>query len=67
MYCTAAAKAVKDVLQLFGSEELFGYQCEFPVSCVLIKPRMQKYADKLTHRDILGAVLNLGTKKGYHW
>ncbi len=47
----------------FGSEEMFGYQCEFPISCILIKPRMQKYADKLTHRDILGATLNLGTKR----
>ncbi len=47
----------------FGSEELFGYQSSFPISCILIKPRMQKYADRLTHRDILGAALNLGTKR----
>lgn len=57
------SKGCERCVAAFGSEELFGYQCEFPVSCVLIKPRMQKYADKLTHRDILGAVLNLGTKR----
>ena len=45
----------------FGSEDLFGYKYAFPIECVIIKPRMQKYADRLSHRDILGAVLNLGT------
>lgn len=44
----------------FGSKEMFGYEYEFPIECIMIKPRMQKYADRLSHRDILGAVLNLG-------
>ncbi len=47
----------------FGSRELFGYDHVFPIECVVIKPRMQKYADRLSHRDILGAVLNLGTAR----
>ncbi len=47
----------------FGDEKIFGYECEFPIQCIHIKPRMQKYADKLAHRDILGAVLNLGTTR----
>lgn len=47
----------------FGNEDAFGYECEFPIQCLHIKPRMQKYADKLAHRDILGAVLNLGTTR----
>lgn len=47
----------------FGSSELFGYEYEFPIDCVIIKPRMQKYADRLSHRDVLGAVLNLGTDR----
>ena len=44
----------------FGSEEELGYVVEYPIVCLLIKPLMQKFADKLTHRDILGALMNLG-------
>lgn len=48
------------VIAAFGDEEAFGYAPEFPVKCILVKPRSPKFADKLTHRDYLGAVLNLG-------
>lgn len=33
---------------------------EFPISCLHIRPVNQKFSDQLSHRDILGAVLNLG-------
>ncbi|NLO08456.1 MAG: RNA-binding protein [Clostridiales bacterium] len=33
---------------------------DFPISCLHIKPQNPKFSDKLSHRDILGAVLNLG-------
>lgn len=32
----------------------------FPISCIRIKPKNKKFSDSLTHRDFLGAVLNLG-------
>lgn len=32
----------------------------FPISCLHITPINSKFSDKLTHRDVLGAVLNLG-------
>ncbi|NLP34266.1 MAG: RNA-binding protein [Clostridiales bacterium] len=32
----------------------------FPITCIQIKPRNKKFSDNLTHRDFLGAVLNLG-------
>ncbi len=32
----------------------------YPISVVKIEPLNQKFSDKLTHRDFLGAVLNLG-------
>ncbi len=51
------------VIAAFGSEELFGYAPEFPVACVMVKPRMQKFADNLTHRDFLGSVMNLGIER----
>lgn len=47
----------------FGSEELFGYEEAFPISCLIIKPLMQKFADTLTHRDFLGALMNLGIER----
>lgn len=35
-------------------------QVTFPIACIHIKPLNSKFSDKLSHRDILGAVLNLG-------
>lgn len=37
---------------------------DFPISCIHITPKNAKYADDLTHRDFLGAVLNLGIDRG---
>lgn len=47
----------------FGSAELCGYDAIFPIACVRIAPRSDKYADALTHRDFLGALMNLGIKR----
>ncbi|MBO7650354.1 MAG: hypothetical protein J6S79_06395 [Lachnospiraceae bacterium] len=44
----------------FGDAETFGYEEPFPIAYLEVKPLMQKYADDLSHRDILGAVMNLG-------
>lgn len=48
------------VMIRFGSAEDFGYEEEFPIVCLKISPLMQKFADDLGHRDILGALMNLG-------
>ena len=48
------------VMVRFGSAEDFGYEEEFPIVCLRISPLMQKFADDLGHRDILGALMNLG-------
>ena len=47
----------------FGNEELFGYTEKFPITCLRIQPLMQKFADKLSHRDFLGALMNLGIER----
>lgn len=44
----------------FGSADMLGYEEEFPISCVVAEPVAKKFADELGHRDILGAVMNLG-------
>lgn len=47
----------------FGSERLLGYEEDFPISILEIKPLNAKFADILTHRDYLGAILSLGIKR----
>lgn len=44
----------------FGSEESCGYEEAFPVVCLLAEPLISKFADDFSHRDFLGAVMNLG-------
>lgn len=53
-------KNAERVVAAFGddiSEE------DFPVSLLEIRPVNSRFADKLTHRDFLGAVMNLGIKR----
>ncbi|MGN0435172.1 MAG: YlmH/Sll1252 family protein [Wujia sp.] len=47
----------------FGSEEQLGYTGEWPISIVQVEPLIEKFADELTHRDFLGAVMNLGIER----
>lgn len=44
----------------FGSEQQLGYTEDFPIRLVKIAPLLQKFADALSHRDFLGALMNLG-------
>jgi len=41
-----------------------GYEEEYPIAGIEILPRMPKFAEKLSHRDFLGAVMNLGIERG---
>lgn len=51
------------VMLRFGGEELMGYEEEFPISCLKASPVSAKFADALTHRDYLGALMNLGIER----
>lgn len=51
------------VVLRFGSEEEFGYSEEFPITCIQARPVAEKFADTLTHRDFLGALINLGIER----
>lgn len=57
------ADGCERVMVRFGDESLCGYDLPFPISCVKAEPLSQKFADKLSHRDILGAVMNLGVDR----
>ncbi|MDO4284025.1 MAG: YlmH/Sll1252 family protein [Eubacteriales bacterium] len=60
--CGGHAEADR-VMARFGSEEAFGYVEAFPIVCLKAEPLLKKFADTLTHRDFLGAVLNLGLER----
>lgn len=47
----------------FGSEAELGCEQPFPISCIRIRPLSAKFADKLSHRDYLGALMNLGIER----
>ena len=57
------AEGSERVVIRFGSEEENGYSLPFPISIIKAEPLSPKYADKLTHRDFLGAILNLGIER----
>lgn len=44
----------------FGNPDDIGYDEPFPLRIISIKPTGGKFATPLTHRDILGALMNLG-------
>lgn len=48
---------------VFGEEEEIGYPWESVLSIVRIRPKDAKFAEELSHRDFLGALLNLGMKR----
>lgn len=39
------------------------YDYDYPISVLKISPLQKKFSDKLSHRDYLGAVLNLGIER----
>lgn len=47
----------------FGSSEELGYEQEYPMMLLHIVPLSGKFAEKLSHRDYLGALMNLGIER----
>lgn len=47
----------------FGSPEVMGYEVQYPIACLRIKPLQSKFAEQLSHRDFLGAIMNLGIER----
>ena len=40
--------------------EALSYEQDYPIACLKIQPLNKKFSEDLTHRDYLGAILNLG-------
>ena len=51
------------VMVRFGDPDELGFEEPFPISTLKIEPKAIKFADKLTHRDFLGSILNLGIER----
>ena len=57
-----AAGCERQMLRL-GSPELCGYEAPFPIVCLRMAPLSPKFAEQLTHRDYLGALMALGIER----
>ena len=58
------AEGCERVIVRFGDEDTLGYPPPpFPIVCLSVRPKAKKFADELTHRDILGALMNLGVRR----
>lgn len=58
------AEGCERVMVRFGDEESLGYAPPpFPIACLGIAPNAPKFAEPLSHRDCLGALMNLGIRR----
>lgn len=44
----------------FGSADQNGYDIPYPIVCLEVSAKSEKFSDALSHRDFLGAIMNLG-------
>lgn len=47
----------------FGNARELGYEQDFPIVCIALTPLNIKFADAFSHRDVLGALMNLGIER----
>ncbi|MBQ2759337.1 MAG: hypothetical protein IJE93_06175 [Clostridia bacterium] len=60
---SGGAKGCERQMVRFGSEEELYYSEDFPIDCIKIEPLSKKFAEDLTHRDYLGAIMNLSIER----
>lgn len=51
------------LMACFGDRAGIADNSDYPIKCIFIEPVNQKFADKLAHRDFLGALINLGIRR----
>lgn len=56
-------ESAERVMVRFGDTQALGYEEPFPITCLEIKPLIEKFAENLTHRDYLGAFMSLGIER----
>ncbi|MFI3201469.1 MAG: YlmH/Sll1252 family protein [Eubacteriales bacterium] len=62
-FCYGGVEGCQRMVIRFGSLESVGYEVPFSIACIHITPLMKKFAQQLTHRDYLGAIMNLGIER----
>ncbi|MBQ8879457.1 MAG: hypothetical protein IJY69_01290 [Clostridia bacterium] len=64
--CTefGGVEGAERVMVRFGDPDQIPYDAPFPIQTLLIAPIAPKFAEKLSHRDYLGALMNLGIERG---
>ena len=57
------AEGCERVMARFGDPSVLLWEEPFPITCLKIALKSQKFADTLTHRDFLGALMHLGFRR----
>ena len=57
--CSGGYEQAERQMVAFHPDALL-FPWEYPITCLKIEPLAAKFSESLTHRDFLGAVLNLG-------
>ncbi len=57
------ALGAERIMLRFGDPEELGYEVPFPITALKISPKSKRFAEKLSHRDFLGSLLNLGIER----
>lgn len=57
------AEGTERIMIRFGSCEELGYELPFPIAPLIIEPKSVKFAERLSHRDVLGALMHLGIER----
>lgn len=60
---SGGVEGAERVMVRFGSPEDFGYESDYPIACIEVRPVLEKFAEDLSHRDYLGALMNLGIER----
>lgn len=51
------------VMVAFGNEASLGYTAAYPITAIIAEPLIDKFSDILSHRDFLGAIMNMGIER----
>ena len=60
--CFGGYSQAERQMMAFHSDAL-AFTWEYPIDCIRLEPKAVKFSEELTHRDYLGAVLNLGIER----
>ena len=56
-------EAAERKIARFGDPQELGYEEDFPIKILKVSPINERFTESLSHRDFLGAILNLGIER----